>query len=150
MVKHLGGKRYRTGLPRFILRFDLARARCFLVRKPAPDRPGHVTLTAVNGYVMHDEPSIILSPIQQTAHDAVLRNVIAEIECCCARAEAHSKLVDVFLDLVDVRLTVLGLVRCKVVDRYKYGSLILVKATAYALTRPVSMGYNFIVGDEFR
>ena len=99
---------------------------------------------------MHDEPSIILSPIQQAAHDAVLRKVIAEIEYCCARAEARSKLVDMFLDLVDVRLAVLGLVCCKVVDRYKFGSLILVKATAYALARPVSVGHNFIVGDEFR
>lgn len=80
----------------------------------------------------------------------MLRNVIAEIEYYCAQAETRSKLVDVFLDLVNMRLVVLGLVRGKVVERYKFGSLILVKATAYAFDRPVSVGHNFIVGDEFR
>ena len=99
---------------------------------------------------MDDKAQIVLTALERTAHDTVLRNVVSEMEHCCTRAEARSKLVDVFLDLIDVRLAVLSLVSLKIIEKHKVGSLIFVKATAYALARRVSLGHNFIVGDKFR
>lgn len=55
------------------------------------------------------------------------------VEDCRVRAKASGKLVDVLLHLLDIRLSVLGLIGLETVQKHKIGALVFVETAAYAL-----------------
>jgi hypothetical protein len=85
------------------------------------------------GDVMSDESAGAFRTVEQTAYYALFSDVIAEIEDCRIRAKASSETVDELLHLLDIGLTVLGLVGLEIVRQRKVGTLIFVETAAYAL-----------------